>query len=177
MVDPATPSPAPAVATFHTHLDACPRCRNRPFDLCPVGLALLTGKFDRIRTVPRASWAVERVEGQRTPPADGQHLWHDCDVDGHVKQASDSCLVCDGGLSGCARCGQWEAQLEATCPGERRFTGLRATATCPDDGSALAVLEAPSVTQLLLQVARCGLMGDVEQALVLGAEIERVSRG
>lgn len=28
---------------FHDHLDKCARCRNQPFNLCPVGHALLTG--------------------------------------------------------------------------------------------------------------------------------------
>ena len=28
---------------FHNHLDKCARCRNQPFNLCPVGHALLTG--------------------------------------------------------------------------------------------------------------------------------------
>jgi hypothetical protein len=27
---------------FHAHLDRCHRCANEPFNLCPVGAALLT---------------------------------------------------------------------------------------------------------------------------------------
>ena len=30
-----------AADNFHKHLDNCYRCRNRPFDLCPVGAFLL----------------------------------------------------------------------------------------------------------------------------------------
>lgn len=27
---------------FHRHLDVCAQCRERPFDLCPLGATLLT---------------------------------------------------------------------------------------------------------------------------------------
>lgn len=29
------------VDAFHAHLDACQRCENQPFDLCPIGQGLL----------------------------------------------------------------------------------------------------------------------------------------
>lgn len=29
------------IAAYHRHLDACYRCRNNPFDLCPKGAELL----------------------------------------------------------------------------------------------------------------------------------------
>jgi hypothetical protein len=33
--------PTPPDNRFHAHLDICKRCRERPFDLCPSGAALL----------------------------------------------------------------------------------------------------------------------------------------
>lgn len=36
----------PAADKFHDHLDACEQCRNKPFDLCPVGAALLIACVD-----------------------------------------------------------------------------------------------------------------------------------
>jgi hypothetical protein len=29
-----------AETDFHTHLDNCEQCRNKPFELCPIGRAL-----------------------------------------------------------------------------------------------------------------------------------------
>ena len=33
--------PMPNIDAFQAHLDVCPRCEQRPFDLCPVGAVLL----------------------------------------------------------------------------------------------------------------------------------------
>jgi hypothetical protein len=32
------------VDRFHAHLDVCKQCEQHPFELCPVGTALLMGK-------------------------------------------------------------------------------------------------------------------------------------
>jgi hypothetical protein len=33
----------PDVASFNEHLDVCRKCRENPFGLCTVGVAILTG--------------------------------------------------------------------------------------------------------------------------------------
>lgn len=39
---PPAHEPAPSTAdAFHAHLDSCPRCAARPFDLCETGTLLL----------------------------------------------------------------------------------------------------------------------------------------
>lgn len=33
---------------FHAHLDACERCRTKPFDLCAVGARLLEAEGSKV---------------------------------------------------------------------------------------------------------------------------------
>lgn len=55
------------------------------------------------------------------PVASG-HVWHDCKKHGHVRPAGEDsqCVSCEGGLGGCVTCGQWEADIEPTCPGPKK---------------------------------------------------------
>lgn len=55
------------------------------------------------------------------PVAAGTHVWHDCKVHGHIRNAGEhsTCLSCEGGLGGCVVCGQWEAELQDVCPGAK----------------------------------------------------------
>jgi len=49
------------------------------------------------------------------------HKWHDCREDGHVLgSTAGGCRVCDGGLSGCSVCAQWEGEIahQHLCPGD-----------------------------------------------------------
>ena len=41
------PRPGIDPDAFHDHLDKCAQCRNHPFNLCPKGAALLTGKLKK----------------------------------------------------------------------------------------------------------------------------------
>lgn len=41
------PEPARVGATYHAHLDACERCRERPYDLCQVGADALGREVER----------------------------------------------------------------------------------------------------------------------------------
>lgn len=56
-----------------------------------------------------------------TIPKARDHVFHDCKRDGHVGNKYDGeilyCYVCEGGLSGCVVCNQWEADLTKECPG------------------------------------------------------------
>jgi hypothetical protein len=39
------------------------------------------------------------------------HVWHDCEIHGHVGSDPDRCHACVGGLGGCVVCGQWEGEI------------------------------------------------------------------
>ena len=42
---PTTDPPSP----FHSHLDVCKRCRERPFNLCPDGERILKAEIDTLQ--------------------------------------------------------------------------------------------------------------------------------
>lgn len=44
-------------AAFHAHLDVCKRCREQPFNLCPIGNAeLQKAGSNLIRILPSKPW-------------------------------------------------------------------------------------------------------------------------
>ena len=45
-----------AASKFHAHLDVCERCRERPFDLCPIGAAYLAIYAS---IAPSIEWSVQ----------------------------------------------------------------------------------------------------------------------
>ncbi len=62
-----------AIYAFHAHLDECERCRERPFDLCPVGIALLlaTSRVPAASRDPNASRATGNTADATAPNGPG----------------------------------------------------------------------------------------------------------
>lgn len=94
--------------------------KNRLMELLPRDLYMLASKIeiDGVCLKDRAAAPTSAMP----PVAAGVHVWHDCKVHGHVNardEFGNGCVSCDGGLGGCVVCGQWEGQLEDTCPGAK----------------------------------------------------------
>jgi primosomal protein N' len=53
---------------FHEHLDACKRCREQPFNLCPAGAQALRKAVDA--AMPTAKWFVGKAS-RSTKSGDG----------------------------------------------------------------------------------------------------------
>lgn len=56
---------------FHAHLDACERCRHRPFDLCDVGNALLRAVGDGGAVAPVSETPRQKLERMLTEAVAG----------------------------------------------------------------------------------------------------------
>ncbi len=76
-----------AADAFHAHLDVCAQCANHPFQLCPVGAALLVATAQKPKPKSLLDWGPDglyddtravHLHGLCHAARDGECSWRQC---------------------------------------------------------------------------------------------------